>query len=77
MSGFMVYYYRKVKKTKKARYNQMTDKQMELVKQAMDEIAKRATDFNRSNDSRLAYDSAYTMLAYALEENQECLNQFV
>lgn len=55
----------------------MTDKQMELVKQAMDEIAKRATDFNRSNDSRLAYDSAYTMLAYALEENQECLNQFV
>ena len=53
----------------------MTDKQMKLVKQAME---RRATDFvNHSDDSRAAYDSAYTMLVYALEENQECLNQFV
>ena len=57
--------------------NQMTDKQMELIKQAMEIMEKRANDFHRSNDSRLAYDSAYTMLVYALEEDQECLNQFV
>ena len=55
----------------------MTDKQIELVKQAMEVMAKRANDFHRSDDSRLAYDSAYTMLVYALEEDQECLNQFV
>lgn len=56
----------------------MADKQMELIKQAMEVMAKRATDFvNHSDDSRAAYDSAYTMLVYALEGNQECLNQFV
>ena len=55
----------------------MTNKQMELVKQAMEIMAKRANDFHQSDDSRMAYDSAFTMLVYALEENQECLNQFV
>ena len=54
----------------------MTDKQMELIKQAMKIMEKRANDFHRNNHSRVAYDSAYTMLVYALKENQECLNQF-
>lgn len=52
------------------------DYRIELVKRAMEIMTQRRDDPKRSREVFMAYDSALWMLQYALEENEECLNQF-
>ena len=52
------------------------DKQSALIDKALKIMEKRACDENRSSESRMAYNSAICMITYALQENEECLDQF-
>lgn len=52
------------------------DKQSALIDKALKIMEKRACDEKRSPESRIAYNSAICMIIYALQENEECLNQF-
>ena len=52
------------------------DKQSALIDKALKIMEKRACDENRPPESRMAYNSAICMIIYALQENEECLNQF-
>lgn len=54
----------------------MNERQLELIQYALTIMEKRATDPDRSVETRIAYDSAICMIGYALNENYECLAQF-
>lgn len=54
----------------------MDKSKLRLVERACEIIEKRATDTDRDYRERFAYNSALVMILYALEENEECLNQF-
>lgn len=53
-----------------------TSHQIELINYALKIMERRATQEDRSADSKLAYDSAICMICYALNEDEECLRQF-
>lgn len=48
----------------------------ELINKALKIMEKRACDEKRSPESRIAYNSAICMIIYALQDNEECLDQF-
>ena len=52
------------------------DKQSALIDKALKIMEKRACDENRSSESRMAYNSAICMITYALQANEECIDQF-
>lgn len=52
------------------------DRRIELINRALEIIENRSNDETRPRIARLAYNSAATIIRYALEENEECLNQF-
>jgi hypothetical protein len=54
----------------------MNEKQSELVYEAIRLIQRRAVDPRRTVSQRMSYNSALTMLLYAVNENAECLAQF-
>ena len=54
----------------------MNEKQVELVYEAIRLIQRRAVDPRRTVSQRMSYNSALTMLLYAISENAECLAQF-
>lgn len=47
-----------------------------LLDKALKILEKRANDEHRTIEARIAYGSAIDMFRYALECNEECLNQF-
>jgi hypothetical protein len=54
----------------------MNEKQLELVYEALRLIQRRSVDPRRTLEQRMSYNSAYDILQYALNENEECLAQF-
>lgn len=54
----------------------MNEKQVELIWEALRLIKRRSVDPRRTIEQRMAYDSAWTMVFYALVENAECLAQY-
>ncbi len=54
----------------------MNENQVALVYEAIRLIQRRAVDPRRTVSQRMSYDSALTMLLYAVNENAECLAQF-
>lgn len=54
----------------------MNERQVELINEAIRLISRRAVDPRRTLAQRMSYNSALTMLLYAIEENAECLAQF-
>lgn len=52
------------------------DRRIELVKEVLEIVELRANDKERDCFGRTAYRSVADMLRYALDENEECLNQF-
>lgn len=54
----------------------MNENQLTLVYEAMRLIKRRSVDPRRTLEQRMSYDSAWTILWYALEENAECLAQY-
>lgn len=54
----------------------MNEKQLELVYEALRLIQRRSVDPRRTIEQRTSYDSAYEILRYALNENEECLAQY-
>lgn len=50
--------------------------QYELILRALEIIENRSNDESRTAEQRVAYGSAADMIRYALDENEECLNQF-
>ena len=54
----------------------MNENQLALVYEAMRLIKRRSVDPRRTLEQRMSYDSAWTILWYALEENAECLAQY-
>lgn len=54
----------------------MNEKQLELVYEALRLIQRRSVDPRRTVEQRTSYGSAFDILRYALEEDEECLAQF-
>ena len=54
----------------------MNEKQVALINEAIRLISRRAVDPRRTPAQRMSYNSALTMLLYAINENTECLAQF-
>lgn len=54
----------------------MNENQKRLIDLAIEILDKRASDMERNPSARSAYNSAVTMLVYALEEKEDCLRQF-
>lgn len=54
----------------------MNEKQVELIAEAIRLIQRRAVDPRRTVSQRMTYNSALTMLLYAVIESEECLAQF-
>lgn len=54
----------------------ITERQHELIQRALDIMEKRANKEDLSRGARCAYNSAIIMIIYALQGNEECLNQF-
>jgi hypothetical protein len=54
----------------------MNENQTKLIHEAIRLIERRAVDPRRTLAQRMAYNSALTMLLYALDESAECLAQF-
>lgn len=54
----------------------MNEKQIALINEAIRLINRRAVDPRRTLTQRMSYNSALTMLLYAINENAECLAQF-
>lgn len=54
----------------------MNENQVALINEAIRLIQRRAVDPRRTVSQRMSYDSALTMLLYAINENEECLAQF-
>ena len=54
----------------------MNEKQFELVMEALRLIKRRSVDPRRTIEQRMSYESAWTMVWYALAENAECLAQY-
>jgi hypothetical protein len=54
----------------------MNEKQVDLLNEAIRLISRRAVDPRRTLTQRMSYNSALTMLLYAINENAECLAQF-
>lgn len=52
------------------------DRRIELIYQALTILERRSNDEDRSIETRIAYGAAVDMIRYALDENEECLNQF-
>lgn len=50
--------------------------QLDLILRALEIIENRSNDESRTVEQRIAYGSAADMIRYALDENEECLNQF-
>lgn len=50
--------------------------QFDLILRALEIIENRSNDEDRTVEQRIAYGSAADMIRYALDENEECLNQF-
>lgn len=48
----------------------------ELINKALKILEKRACDPHRTPEARIAYDSAICMIIYALQGQEDCLNQF-
>lgn len=54
----------------------MNENQSNLIMEAIRLIQRRAVDPRRTPTQRMSYNSALTMLLYAVNENAECLAQF-
>lgn len=54
----------------------MNENQVALINEAIRLIQRRAVDPRRTVSQRMSYNSALTMLLYAVNENAECLAQF-
>ena len=54
----------------------MNEKQLECVYEALRLIQRRSVDPRRTLEQRISYNSAYEILQYALNENEECLAQY-
>ena len=54
----------------------MNENQATLIYEAIRLIQRRAVDPRRTVAQRMSYNSALTMLLYAVNENAECLAQF-
>lgn len=54
----------------------MNENQVALINEAIRLINRRAVDPKRTLAQRMSYNSALTMLLYAINENAECLAQF-
>ena len=54
----------------------MNETQMELIYEALRLIQRRSVDPNRNRTQHLAYQSAYDMLRYAIDEYAEGLAQY-
>jgi hypothetical protein len=54
----------------------MNENQVALINEAIRLIQRRAVDPRRTVSQRMSYNSALTMLLYAINENAECLAQF-
>lgn len=54
----------------------MNEKQMELVYEAMRLIKRRSVDPRRTLEQRMSYDSAWTIMWYALAGHADCVAQF-
>ena len=54
----------------------MNEKQLELIFEGLRLIKRRSVDPRRTLEQRMSYESAWTILWYALEENAECLAQY-
>lgn len=54
----------------------MNEYQKELLDYALTILKKRAVDKNRNVSARAAYNSAISIVTYALEENKEYLSRF-
>ena len=54
----------------------MNENQVALISEAIRLIQRRAVDPRRTVSQRMSYNSALTMLLYAINENAECLAQF-
>ena len=54
----------------------MNENQVRLLREAIRLINRRSVDPRRTIEQRKSYESALDMLAYAINENAECLAQF-
>lgn len=54
----------------------MNDEKLRLCEQVANILEIRANDPTRSHEERFSYESALSMLRYALAGNAECLAQF-
>ena len=54
----------------------MNENQVTLINEAIRLIQRRAVDPRRTISQRMSYNSALTILLYAINENAECLAQF-
>lgn len=54
----------------------MNEKQLELIFEALRLIRRRSVDPQRTLEQRMSYESAWTIMWYALCENEECLAQY-
>lgn len=54
----------------------MSEKQIELIYEAIRIIQRRSVDPRRPSEAKFYYGNALDILMYALNENAECLAQF-
>lgn len=54
----------------------MNEKQLELIFEGLRLIKRRSVDPRRTVEQRMSYESAWTIMWYALCENEECLAQY-
>jgi hypothetical protein len=54
----------------------MNEKQLELVYEAMRLIKRRSVDPRRTLEQRMSYDSAWTIMWYALAGHADCVAQY-
>lgn len=54
----------------------MNEKQLELIFEGLRLIKRRSVDPRRTLEQRMSYESAWTIIWYALCENEECLAQY-
>lgn len=54
----------------------MNEKQLELIFEGLRLIKRRSVDPRRTREQHMSYESAWTIIWYALCENEECLAQY-
>jgi hypothetical protein len=54
----------------------MNEKQLELIFEGLRLIKRRSADPRRTVEQRMSYESAWSIIWYALCENEECLAQY-